>query len=375
MGHAAHYQVALSLVEVARDFAQGVIRPYYAAPKPGYPHTLVAALGGAGLLGLTVHKRYGGTEASLAVRLEVIRELSRCSLTIPAIAASHLRACTYIARHGSPAQKENLLPALARAELIAAHAHSENKNEARFRGPARVEKRSGRFVLNGQKGWVTNARDADLIIVIALSADGGTRHAVIVPRERFRDIALHEHRRPGLDDTSLTALTFTDYTLDPTRDLIGGLGTDVTPTYLGGQAEKALSMAARGAAVIEELENAFVHRLRRSADPHPVTLLRLGELRSRAAAARHAFAGALTQIDGERCPLETALSTRLFITRAVPEVIDLFLNGLGGRGYAEVSGETSGLLRDAASLIAAGSPLDRLAAELGALTLAEGYGS
>jgi alkylation response protein AidB-like acyl-CoA dehydrogenase len=81
-----------------------------------YPADLVRQLAELGLFGAVVPAEYGGLALDLRTVAVILEELGRGAVAPAAVLAAQLAAAAALARHGSPAQRERLLPALARAE-------------------------------------------------------------------------------------------------------------------------------------------------------------------------------------------------------------------------------------------------------------------
>lgn len=105
-----------------------------------------------------------------------------------AFAVRQLATRSFIAEHGSAAQRQRWLPSLASGEIIALSlAISEPDAGARAKLlKTRADKVEGGWRLNGRKAWVTNAPVAGLIIVVAIVAEEAGRKsfgAFLVPRD------------------------------------------------------------------------------------------------------------------------------------------------------------------------------------------------
>ncbi|KAM3961617.1 isovaleryl coenzyme A dehydrogenase [Aphomia sociella] len=126
-------------------------------------------LGQLGLLGITASPDYGGTGGKYTDHCVVMEELSRASGGIALSYGAHSNLCVnQINRNGTPEQKSKYLPKLCSGEHIGALAMSEpGAGSDVVSMKLRAEKKGDYYVLNGNKFWITNGPDADLLVVYA----------------------------------------------------------------------------------------------------------------------------------------------------------------------------------------------------------------
>ncbi|HVD02190.1 MAG TPA: acyl-CoA dehydrogenase family protein [Candidatus Dormibacteraeota bacterium] len=135
-----------------------------------YPWEFVRAFAERGWLGLVIPTEHGGaglgvTEAG--VMLEAICE-SGAGLSGASPVHFYLFPLTPVIRHGSEAMKAAVLPGLASGELMAAFGVTEpTAGSDTSRITTRAERRKGRWLVNGQKVWTTNAQNAQKILLLA----------------------------------------------------------------------------------------------------------------------------------------------------------------------------------------------------------------
>ncbi|XP_039311638.1 isovaleryl-CoA dehydrogenase, mitochondrial [Solenopsis invicta] len=126
-------------------------------------------LGKLGLLGPTVKSEYGGTGGTYLDHIVIMEELSRASAAIGLSYGAHSNLCVnQIHRNGTEKQKHKYLPKLCSGEHIGALAMSEPGSGSDVVSmKLRAEKKGDHYVLNGNKFWITNGPDADVIVVYA----------------------------------------------------------------------------------------------------------------------------------------------------------------------------------------------------------------
>ncbi|MBA1148709.1 isovaleryl-CoA dehydrogenase [Ectothiorhodospiraceae bacterium WFHF3C12] len=159
------------LRDSARGFAAEEIAPQAAEIDSAneFPAGLWKKLGDLGLLGITVEEEYGGAGMGYLAHTIAMEEISRASASVGLSYGAHSNLCVnQIRRNGSAAQRERYLPKLISGEHVGALAMSEPGAGSDVVGmKLRAEHRGDRYVLNGNKMWITNGPDADTLVVYA----------------------------------------------------------------------------------------------------------------------------------------------------------------------------------------------------------------
>ncbi|XP_034418623.1 isovaleryl-CoA dehydrogenase, mitochondrial [Cyclopterus lumpus] len=126
-------------------------------------------MGEMGFLGMTAPEEYGGTGLGYLDHVIVMEEMSRVSAAIALSYGAHSNLCVnQMVRHGNEKQKEKYLPKLMTGEHVGALAMSENNAGSDVVSmKLKAKKQGDYYVLNGNKFWITNGPDADVLIVYA----------------------------------------------------------------------------------------------------------------------------------------------------------------------------------------------------------------
>jgi isovaleryl-CoA dehydrogenase len=152
-------------------FAQDEIKPLAGAVDRDnqFPAQLWKRLGDLGVLGITVDEEFGGVGLGYLAHTVVIEEIARASASVSLSYGAHSNLCVnQISLNGTAEQKSKYLPKLISGDHVGALAMSEAGSGSDVISMSlRAEKRNGYYRLNGNKFWITNGPDADVLVVYA----------------------------------------------------------------------------------------------------------------------------------------------------------------------------------------------------------------
>ena len=313
-----------------------------------WPAEIHARLAALGVFGLTVPEAYGGSGPDISATMAVIEELAKRST---AIACSYIMGVCYagmnLVESGSAAQRAELLPRLARGELLFAYGLSEPNvggDLAAVETQARIEGDS--VVVNGAKRWCTGAHIADYIFCLVRS---GARE------EKYRNlsIVLVPPGAPGvtiapLGHLGIRGVETKDVTFDevrvPLANILGGPEKwGAGWSQLAGRAlevEKLeLSACALGiaTAAVEDATAYAQQRVQfgRKISAHQAIRHAIAETRTRVQAMRHMLYHAAWLADrGRPCSVETSMA-KLFCCEGAAEVAQAAMRVAGAYGLSD----------------------------------------
>jgi acyl-CoA dehydrogenase len=158
------------LREALRDLCAHYPDEYFRGidEERGYPEAFVNALTEAGWLAVMIPQEYGGSGLGLAEASVVMQEINRCGGNAGACHGQMYNMGTLL-RHGSDAQKAQYLPGIASGKLrlqsMAVTEPPTGTDTTKLKTTA--VKKGDRYVVNGQKVWISRIQHSDLMILLA----------------------------------------------------------------------------------------------------------------------------------------------------------------------------------------------------------------
>ena len=245
----------------ARDFADGElgdkIAPFDAASQ--FPHAIVAKLGPLGFMGVLVDEEYGGAGLDYVSYALIVEELNRGDASVGITMWAHNSLGTnHIRLFGSPAQKREWLPRLARGEILGAWGLTEPGSGSDAAAlVTRAEARDGGWVLNGSKAFITNASVSGVAVVMARTDPEKKSKGIsafVVPRGTRGFSAGTPYKKLGLHASDTAELIFEDARL-PADALLGERGqgfAQAMQVLEGGRIAMAAMAVGIGQAAVDQ---------------------------------------------------------------------------------------------------------------------------
>jgi len=218
------------LKKSVREFAEREIAPHVMKWDEAcyYPIEVIKELGKLGVMGTIFPAEYGGAGLGYQEYVIAIEELSRVDGSVGITVAAHNSLCSnHIFEHGNEQQKRKYIPKLATGEFIGAWGLTE-PGSGSDAGGARMSavRKSGGWLLNGTKTFITNGHYADALVVIAVTDKTAHTHglsAFIVEKGTKGFRPGKKENKLGLRASDTSELIFEDCWL-PADALLGKEG-------------------------------------------------------------------------------------------------------------------------------------------------------
>lgn len=315
-----------------------------------FPPELFRKLADLGVCGLTVDEEYGGQGRDLVAAVAVIEELCRggAFLAGPFIHCAFYGAIN-IGENGSEAQKRELLPRLARGELLFAYGLSEPEVGGDLASVTTTAERSPdgeSIVVNGFKRWCTGADWADYIYCLVKSDRDAPRYKnlsfVLIP-PKTPGVRVHPIEHANLRYTLSSDVLFEDVRI-PIGNLVGGESAwNRGWGMLAGRAldvEKIEITAVTFGIAQAAVEEAWSYAQQRRQFGKPISAHQavrhdLAEVRTKLDACRlMLYRAAWLAQEGRPCSVETSMA-KLFVADTAVEIALVCQRILGAYGLAE----------------------------------------
>lgn len=235
--------------EQVNAFAREEIAPRAAEidEKNEFPNELWRKFGDLGLLGITVDEKYGGSGLGYLEHVIAMEEISRASASVALSYGAHSNLCVnQIHRNGTEEQKMKYLPKLCSGEHIGALAMSEpNAGSDVVSMKLRAEKKGDKYILNGNKMWITNGPDAHTYVIYAKTdVNAGSKGitAFIVERGFKGFSQAQKLDKLGMRGSNTCELVFEDCEV-PQENVLGQVGRGVQVLMSGLDYERVVLSA------------------------------------------------------------------------------------------------------------------------------------
>lgn len=322
-----------------------------------FPPELWLQLGEMGLLGITMPPELGGSGMGYLAHLVAMEEISRASGSVGLSYGAHSNLCMQnLYNNGSAAQRERYLPKMCSGEWKGALAMSEPGAGSDVVGSmsCSARKHGDIWIANGNKMWITNGPEADVLIVYMRTAskDAGSRcmTAFIVERGMKGFSTAQKLDKLGMRGSNTCELVFEDCEI-PDSNILGDVNQGVRVLMSGLNSERLVLTGGPLGLMQAALDTALPYVRERRQFDAPIGTFGIMQAKladmytalqsSRAFAyqvARDFDAGYVSRIDAASCLLHASESAVSVALEAI--------QSLGGNGYVNEY-PTGRILRDA----------------------------
>jgi len=332
--------------DAARSFASERLAPHAAQwdKDKRLPDEIVTEMGALGLLGMIVPEEWGGAYTDYTAYALAIEEVAAgCASCATLMSVHNSVGCGPILKFGTQEQKTEYLARLASGEIIGAFCLTEPQAGSEANNlKTRAVLQDGRWILNGNKQFVTNGQRAGLAIVFAVTdPDLGKRgiSAFIVPTATPGFNVNHPEHKMGIRASDTCAISLEDCAI-PEANLLGarGQGLKIALSNLEGGRVGIAAQAIGIARAAFDAARAYAHervQFGRTLTEHQAISQMLADMHMRINAARllthHA---ARMRTEGMAC-LSEASQAKLYASEMAEWVCSKAIQIHGGYGFLE----------------------------------------
>ena len=338
-----------SLCDELRRFLQKEVDPRsrWIEENDAIPDELVQKARKLGLFGLTIPEQYGGIGLDLAGKCAIEEVMGSTNYGFATLIGNHTGiSTTGITALGNEAQKKKYLPRMVTGEWIGCFALTEpeaGSDPAAMRTSA--VKKGDRYVLNGEKIYITNAPVASVFTVMAVTdkSKGVKGISTFILERGFKGLSVGRNElKMGMHGCTTSPVVFQDCEV-PAENLLGpeGMGyVQALKTLTQGR----VTVAARCCGMMDKLISRSAEYMkvrtqggRKLAEYQGLQWMLADMAVQRDAARLLPGRGIATLMRGERGSLEAAMA-KLYATEALGKVVDAAVQIHGGMGYMREAG-------------------------------------
>ena len=345
-----------------REFAETEVKPLAQETDETeqFPRETVKKLQKYGMMGIPVPKQYGGQGCDILTYAMCVEEMSKVCGTTGVIVSEHTSLCVDpILNFGTEEQKQKYLPRLCGGDWLGAFGLTEPGAGTDAQGCQTKAVLDGdEWVLNGSKCFITNGKEADVYIVIAVTnvdvdAKGRKKKsfsAFIVEKGTPGFSFGAKEKKMGIRGSATYELIFEDCRI-PKDALLGPLGKGfmiAMKTLDGGR----IGIAAQALGIAEgALERAIAYtkerkQFGRSIAAQQNTQFQLADMYAKVEAAKNlVYKAAIAKMTQKTYSVEAA-TAKLFASEVAMEVTTKAVQLFGGYGYIREY-EVERMMRDA----------------------------
>ncbi|KPG02022.1 acyl-CoA dehydrogenase [Rhodopseudomonas sp. AAP120] len=302
-------------------------------------------LGEMGALVPSIPEAYGGLGASFAYDAAIYEDMeSIVPEALSGVTVSSGIVAHYILNYGSEEQKQRWLPAMARGELIGGIAMTEPGTGSDLQSVRTTAKLDGdHYVINGQKTFITNGQNADVIIVVARTGGPGAKGLSLIALETKDNPGFKRGR--NLDKIGLhasdTSELFFENAIAPKENLLGGEEGKGFVQLMQQLPQERLIIAVGAVAAMERAVRLTTDYTReRKAFGQPIldfqnTAFKLAERKTEAFIARVFVDFCIERLIAGDLDAVTASMAKWWTTQKQVETVDECLQLHGGYGYMQ----------------------------------------
>jgi alkylation response protein AidB-like acyl-CoA dehydrogenase len=331
--------------DAIRAFAESEIKPQvqkmdeHAKMNP----ELVKKLFEMGLMGIETPEKFGGAASTFMMACLAVEEIGRIDGSVSVLVDVQNTLCTNaLIKWANEKQKEKYLPKMA-TEWVGAYALSESSSGSdAFALKLKAEQKGDKFVLNGNKLWITNGNEANLFIVFANidSTKGYKGITAFLVEKSFPGFKVGKKEdKLGIRASSTCELLFENCEV-PMENVLGevGKGYKIAIETLN---EGRIGIGAQMVGIAQGAYEAALGYIKtreqfgKSLSQFQGIQFQIAEMRTQLEAARLMVYNAARLKDAGQDFIESAAMAKLFASKTAEKVTSMAIDLFGGNGFTK----------------------------------------
>lgn len=335
----------IAFKEAVRAFAESEIKPHVhdMDAKAEMKSDIVKKLFEMGLMGIESPEQYGGAGSTFTMACLAVEEIGRIDGSVSVLVdVQNTLVTNALLRWANPAQKEKYLPKMSQS-WVGAYALSESSSGSdAFALKLKATQQGDKFILNGNKLWITNGKEADLFIVFA-NIDFGKGYKGITAflvEKSFPGFKVGKKEdKLGIRASSTCELLFENCEI-PAANVLGevGKGYKIAIETLN---EGRIGIGAQMLGIAQGAYEAALEYIKaREQFGKPIgqfqgIQFQLAEMRTQLEAARLMVYNAARLKDAGQPFIHQAAMAKLFSSRAAEKITSMAIDLFGGNGFTK----------------------------------------
>jgi alkylation response protein AidB-like acyl-CoA dehydrogenase len=333
--------------QLAREFAENELRPHavHWDREARFHREVLPLLSELGFMGMLLPEEYDGLDLGMLTYLVALEQIAWGDASVAITMSVHNSLPTQmILKYGSEQQKRKWLPPLARGELLGSFSLSEadaGSDAASLK--ARAVRDGDGWVLSGEKMWVTNGGEADVVLVMARTDEPGDRRgprgigAFIVPTDTPGYVVGKKEDKTGLRSSETVSISFDEMRLGP-----GSLLGDADKGFIYALSSLEGGRLGVGAQALGIAEAAFHHAVNYAGERkqfgRPIKdfeglAFKLADMATKVEASRGLLYRAARAWDAGKPDMQLSSMTKLHCSETAVWVTSEAINIFGGYGF------------------------------------------
>lgn len=333
----------LAFKDAVRSFAEAEIRPLVSSmdEEAAMSPALVKKLFEMGLMGIETPETYGGAGSTFTMACLAVEELGRIDGSVSVLLdVQNTLVTNALLRWGTDDQKKKYLPKMA-TEWVGAYALSESSSGSdAFALKLKAELKGDKYVLNGNKLWITNGNEANVFIVFANIdfSKGYKGITAFLVEKSFPGFKVGKKEdKLGIRASSTCELLFENCEV-PLTNVLGevGKGYKIAIETLN---EGRIGIGAQMVGIAQGAYEAALNYVKsREQFGKPIgqnqgVQFQLAEMRTQLEAARLMVYNAARLKDAGQDFIESAAMAKLFASKSAEKITSMAVDLFGGNGF------------------------------------------